>query len=84
MNKKFLVLPLAVTMFAASIVGCSKESSEPAGSTAPISKTAESAVPATKKDPVTLKIRFFGTENGHYGNVDPVFREFEKNGRRIP
>ena len=78
MNKKFLVLPLAVTMFAASIVGCSKESNEPAGSTAPISKTAESAAPATKKDPVTLKIRFFGTENGHYGNVDPVFREFEK------
>ena len=78
MNKKFLVLPLAVTMLAASIVGCSKESSEPAGSTAPISKTAESAAPATKKDPVTLKIRFFGTENGHYGNVDPVFREFEK------
>ena len=78
MNKKFLVLPLAATMLAASIVGCSKESSEPAGSTAPTSKTAESAAPATKKDPVTLKIRFFGTENGHYGNVDPVFREFEK------
>ena len=40
MNKKFLVLPLAVTMFAASFVGCSKESNEPAGSTAPTSKTA--------------------------------------------
>ena len=78
MNKKFLVLPLAATMLAASIVGCSKESSEPAGSTAPTSKPAESAAPATKKDPVTLKIRFFGTENGHYRNVDPAFREFEK------
>ncbi len=78
MNKKFLVLPLAATMLAASIVGCSKESNEPAGSTAPTSKTAESTAPVTKKDPVTLKIRFFGTENGHYRNVDPVFREFEK------
>ncbi|AEI42395.1 ABC transporter substrate-binding protein [Paenibacillus mucilaginosus] len=68
MNKKFLVLPLAATMLAASIVGCSKESGKPAESTAP----------ATKKDPVTLNIRFFGTENGHYRAVDPAFREFEK------
>ena len=58
MNKKFLVLPLAATMLAGSIAGCSKESSEPAGSTAPTSKTAESAAPATKKDPVTLKFQF--------------------------
>ena len=49
MNKKFLVLPLAVTMLAASIVGCSKESNEPAGSTAPTSKTAESTAPVTEE-----------------------------------
>ncbi|MBD0384502.1 ABC transporter substrate-binding protein [Paenibacillus sedimenti] len=78
MNKKFLVLPLAATMLAASIAGCSNGSSKPAESTAPKGNTAESTASAKKKDPVTLNIRFFGTENGHYRAVDPAFREFEK------
>ncbi|UUZ93526.1 ABC transporter substrate-binding protein [Paenibacillus sp. P25] len=76
MNKKFFVVPLAVAMLASSIVGCSKESGNPGESTA--SNTAESAAPATKKAPVTLNIRLFGSENTHYRAVDPVIKEFEK------
>jgi putative aldouronate transport system substrate-binding protein len=73
MNKKFLVLPLAAIMLA-SIVGCSKESKEPA----PTSKTGESTANAKKKDPVTLNIRLVGIEPGVYKNIDPVLKEFEK------
>ncbi|GMK42486.1 ABC transporter substrate-binding protein [Paenibacillus sp. CCS19] len=79
MNKKFVVIPLAATILAASIAGCSKESNKPSESesTAPAGNTAESTAPATK-DPVTLNIRLFGTENGMYRDVDPVIKEFEK------
>ncbi|MCA0755063.1 extracellular solute-binding protein [Paenibacillus sp. N4] len=79
MNKKFLVTLLAVMMLATLFVGCSsKQTSEPAESTAPNNNATEGTEPATKKDPVTLNIRFFGNENGHYRDVDPAFREFEK------
>lgn len=74
MNKKFLVLPLAATLLATSMAGCGKEASKPTESASPAGSTA----PAAKKDPVTLNIRFFGAENGHYRAVDPAFREFEK------
>lgn len=37
------------------------------------------AEPTTQqKDPVTLNIYFFGDENAHYRNVEPVIEEFEK------
>ncbi|MDQ0110595.1 ABC transporter substrate-binding protein [Paenibacillus harenae] len=79
MNKKFLVTLLAVMMLASLFVGCSsKAPNKPAESTAPNSNAAEGTEPAARKDPVTLNIRFFGNENGHYRDVDPAFREFEK------
>ncbi|MCA0755059.1 extracellular solute-binding protein [Paenibacillus sp. N4] len=79
MNKKFSVVLLAVTMLATLFVGCSSQApNKPAESTAPTSNATEGTEPATQKDPVTLNIRFFGNENGHYRDVDPAFREFEK------
>ncbi|GBG08564.1 ABC transporter substrate-binding protein [Paenibacillus agaridevorans] len=78
MKKKFLVTLLAVTMLAALFAACSKQTNGPSESTAPTSSPTEGTDPAAKKDPVTLNIRFFGNENGHYRDVDPAFREFEK------
>lgn len=74
MKKKFYVVPLAVTLLAASIVGCSKEDSKPTES----ASTAGSAASVKSKDPVTLNVRLFGAENSHYRAVDPVIKEFEK------
>jgi putative aldouronate transport system substrate-binding protein len=75
MNRKFLVLPLAATMLTATIAGCSKEAEKPSNSASP---AAQSAAPAAKKDPVTLNVRFFGTENAQYRAFDPIVKEFEK------
>ncbi|MGG1553702.1 ABC transporter substrate-binding protein [Paenibacillus ferrarius] len=74
MRKRLFVVPLAVTLLAASIVGCSKEESKPTES----ASTTGSAAPAKSKDPVTLNIRLFGAENAHYRAVDPAVKEFEK------
>ncbi|MBD2871035.1 ABC transporter substrate-binding protein [Paenibacillus arenilitoris] len=78
MKKKFFVVLLAVTMLAALFAACSKQTNEPSGSTAPTGSSTEGTDPAAKKEPVTLNIRFFGNENGHYRDVDSAFREFEK------
>lgn len=83
MNKKFLVMLLAVVMLTTLFAACSKQSNEQDGNTpkesnAPTSKPTESNEPVEKKDPVTLNIRFFGSENAHYRAVDPAIKEFEK------
>ncbi|KRE46445.1 ABC transporter substrate-binding protein [Paenibacillus sp. Soil522] len=82
-KKKFFVTLLAVMMLATLFVGCSKAPNKPDESTAPNSNApagnaTEGTEPAKQKDPVTLNIRFFGTENGHYRAVDPAIKEFEK------
>lgn len=74
MNRKFLVLPLAATMLATSIAGCSKEAEKPSSSASP---AAQSAAPAAKKDPVTLNVRFAGVENTSYRGFDAIVKEFE-------
>ena len=72
-RQKLLVLPLAATMLVGSLTGCQSTNKPDENAT---TKPVESAT--TTKDPVTLNINMFGSENGHYRNVDPAIQEFEK------
>ncbi|MFS0724174.1 ABC transporter substrate-binding protein [Paenibacillus sp. 1P07SE] len=80
MRVKNRLVQLAAILLSVSVVGCSNTSNVPAEPKTPTDSTTptENNRSEEKREPVTLNINLFGSENTHYRDVDPAIQEFEK------